>query len=188
MSKQTEAQERHIKEMKDQLKRKYGNSMAMEINDSLPLALKEKFLQNIIAMEEAEERPLFDYLEEKGLSLPSPDSLDNPRLHDKLWEVIEAMADINHLLYNTDHLSDRHLYEALWNDILREPTYLNPDDDKTVAHIDILGGCSNEDIMNRMKYYADEDERESYASEYPEDGIPDHVDPPFDRDRFLPGH
>jgi hypothetical protein len=125
---------------------------------------------------------------ENGVSLPEPDTLNDPQLHDKLWEVIRAMADVNQALYNTDHLSDRQLYEALWNDILREPASINPEDAQTFAHIDILGGCSEEDCLNRLKYYADEDERESYADSFAENEIPDHEDPPFDRDRHLPGH
>jgi hypothetical protein len=188
MSKKTVVKERHIQEMKDRLKKMHGDSMALEIKDSLPLELKEKFLERILAMEEAEERPLFDYLVEEGISLPSPDTLNDSQIHDKLWEVIRAMAAVNQIFYNTNHLSDRQLYELLWNDILREPTFIDPADTQTVAHIDILGGGSEEDCLNRLKYYADEEERESYAGEYPEDDIPNHEDPPYDRDRHLPGH
>jgi hypothetical protein len=188
MSEKSEAQEHHIQEMIDRLKKAHGNAMYLEINDSLPLALREKFLENILAMEEAEEHPLFDYLQDKGVSLPAPDDLNDLQLHEKLWEVIRVMAEMNQFLHHTDHLSDRELYGRLWNDILREPAYINPEDDQTIAAIDILGGCSTEDCMNRLKYYADEDERMTYADEYPEDQIPDHVDPPYERDRLLPGH
>ena len=53
-------------------------------------------------------------------------------------------------------------------------------------HIDILGGCSLQDIALYLKYYADEKTRESWRSEFPEEVMPDHVDPPYDRDRHLP--
>jgi hypothetical protein len=188
MSTKSEDQERHIREMKEQLFKKGGDSMELFVNDSLPLELKEKILGSILAMEEMEERPLFDYLQEQGMSLPKPKTLNDAEVHDKLWEVIHAMGELNQILYNTDHLSDRQLYEVLWKDILREPGYINPEDTKTVAHIDILGGCSDEDCRNRLKYYADEEERESFAGEYPEEDIPEHEDPPYDRDRHLPGH
>jgi hypothetical protein len=187
MSIKTEEQERHIQEMKERLFNNNGNSMDLFIKDSLPLELKEKILESILSMEEAEERPLFDFLKEEGIGLPRPDALKDSRLHDKLWEVIQAMADRNQFLYHTDHLSDRQLYETLWNDILRESVSMTPEDSGCVGYIDILGGCSDEDRVNHLKYYADEEEREAWAEEYPEDDIPDHEDPPYDRDRHLPG-
>jgi hypothetical protein len=180
-------QERHIQEMKERLHEKGGNSMELFIKDSLSPDIKERILESILSMEEAQERPLFDYLEEAGVSLPQPETLNDAQVHDKLWEVVQAMAELNQYLYNTDHLSDRQLYEALWNDILRESEFINPDDDCSAGYIDILGGCSEEDSLNRLKYYAEEDERDSWAEQYPEDSIPDHEDPPFDRDRHLPG-
>jgi hypothetical protein len=187
MSTKSKEQERHIQEMKEQLFKKGGSAMDLFIKDSLAIDMKEKILERILSMEEAEERQLFDYLEEEGVSLPQPETLNDAQVQDKLWEVIQAMAGLNQYLYHTDHLSNRQLYEALWNDILREDTFINPDDDSSAGYIDILGGCSEEDSQNRLKYYADEDEREDWAEEYPEDNIPDHQDPPFDRDRHLPG-
>jgi hypothetical protein len=187
MSTKSKEQERHIQEMKERLFKKGGSSMDLFIQDSLALDMKEKILEGILSMEEAEERQLFDYLEEEGISLPQPETLNDAQVQDKLWEVIQAMAGLNQYLYHTDHLSNRQLYEALWNDILREAASINPDDDSSAGYIDILGGCSEEDSQNRLKYYADEDEREYWAEEYPEDSIPDHEDPPYDRDRHLPG-
>jgi hypothetical protein len=187
MSIKSKEQERHIQEMKEQLFKKGGSSMDLFMEDSLALDMKEKILERILSMEEEEERQLFDYLEEDGVSLPRPETLNDAQVQDKLWEVIQAMAGLNQYLYHTDHLSNRQLYEALWNDILREEAFINPEDDSSVGYIDILGGCSEEDSQNRLKYYAEEDEREDWAEQYPEDSIPDHEDPPYDRDRHLPG-
>jgi hypothetical protein len=188
MSTNLKEQERHIQEMKDQLHKKGGDSMELFIKDSLPLDVKEKILESILSMEEEEqEQPLSDYLKEEGVSLLQPDTLDDAKVHEKLWEVIQAMAGLNQYLYHTDHLSDRQLYEVLLNDILTEPVFINPEDDFTAGYIDILGGCSEEDCLNRLKYYADEDDRELWAEEYSEEDVPEHEDPPYDRDRHLPG-
>jgi hypothetical protein len=187
MSIKSKAQERHIQKMKERLFKQGGDSMELFIKDSLAPDMKEKILESILSMEEAEERPLFDYLKEEGLSLPQPETLNDAQVQDKLWEVIQAMAGLNQYLYHTDHLSNRQLYEALWSDILREAVFIDPEDDCSVGYIDILGGCSEEDCKNRLRYYAEEDERESWADQYPEDNIPDHEDPPYDRDRHLPG-
>lgn len=54
------------------------------------------------------------------------------------------------------------------------------------CHLDILGGCSEEDIYLHHKYYASEEDRKDWRSQYPEDPLPDRVDPPYDRDLHLP--
>src|SRR5215210_3074015 len=89
--------------------------------------LKEVFQDYIDAFESAEERPLSAVLPEAGVSLPSPDELDDVQLKDKLWEVINTLALLGAFLHNTDHLSDRELYTELWSEILPEPTVLMPE-------------------------------------------------------------
>lgn len=57
---------------------------------------------------------------------------------------------------------------------------------ETNTHIDILGGCSDEDILLQMKYYADDEEREEWAKDFPDFEMPAKEELPYDRDRFLP--
>ncbi len=59
----------------------------------------------------------------------------------------------------------------------------NPD---SACHLDIIGSGSEEDIEIALKYYDDEEERAFWREQFPEDPIPDHEDPPYDRDRHLP--
>lgn len=120
------------------------------------LSKAELFEQEIRFMEGIGERPLFDLLEEGGVKLPAPETLDDGALYAKLWEVIRAMALLGHYLSSTDHLSDRELYERLWNEILREPACIPPVGSRAACQIDILGGCSAEDLAIRMKYYVPE--------------------------------
>ena len=103
-----------------------------------------------------------------------------------MWEVIRGLALLGAYLHNTDHLSDRELYEYLWTDALREPAVLQPTDPDFAYHFDLIGSGSEEDTRLYLKYYADEKERRSWAKEWPEDILPDHEQPPFDRDRQLP--
>ena len=87
-------------------------------------------------MEGVEEKPLIEQLEKGGIRVPLPGDLEDGHLHDKLWEVINAMALMGHYLIHTDHLSDRQLYEYLWSDILREPASICPDTSTVSCHID----------------------------------------------------
>jgi hypothetical protein len=88
-------------------------------------------------------------------------------------------------LERTDHLSDRELYSWLWKNALREELmgFGMPFGN---CHLDVLGGCSEEDLILGMRYYADPEERARWAKEFPDFPMPPSEKPPFDRDRRLP--
>jgi hypothetical protein len=151
-----------------------------------PKDLKEAFYDHVEAYESREPRPLLDVLAESGVSLPPPEELDDFQITARLWELIHGLALVGTFLHNTDHLSDRELYTDLWNEELREPTVLMPEDTAFACHIDMVGSGSLEHLNLYMKYYADDRERRSWLREWPDDDIPDHEDPPYDRDRRLP--
>jgi hypothetical protein len=176
---------RHIQEMKAQLQRHFGQPEPPFLGHFKSPKEEEEFLEHILFMEGVEEQPLFDALERGGIQLPAPATLDDVQLQAKLWEVINAMALLGQYLSRTDHLSDRELYERLWTEILREPASISPNSN-AACHIDILGGCSEDDLQLNLKYYADEEERVDWAEQYPHDIIPPHEDPLYDRDRHLP--
>jgi len=175
----------HIEEMKEQVLKLVENPEFLHLGGLISLEAQEKFLERILFMEGAEEKPLTELLENEGVRVPSPEGLDDAQLHAKLWEVINAIAGMGHYLSSTDHLSDRQLYEHLWGEILSEPTSVSPDTSTTACHIDILGGCSDEDLKLWMKYYADDDERLSWEDEFL-DEMPPKEPLPYDRDRYLP--
>jgi hypothetical protein len=118
--------------------------------------------------------------------LPPPDQLDDVRITEKLWEVIHALFLLRVFLGSTNHLSDRELYSELWNDSLHESAVLFPDNTDYSYHIDLCGSGSEEDNFTYMKYYADNERRARWARDWPDDVMPQHEDPPYDRDRLLP--
>lgn len=119
-------------------------------------------------------------------SLFPPDELDDTQLSAKLWDVIHALAVHRVFLHNTDHLSDRELYAYLWEDELREPMVLMPENSAYSCHIDILGSGSEEHMTLWLKYYANEVERQRWLEEWPQDPLPEPAKPLYDRDRRLP--
>jgi len=126
-----------------------------------------------------------DVLKERGVALPPAETLSDDELHDSLWNLIRAMADIGMFLQSTDHLSDRQLYEHLTKECLLVRTFLAPDNITFGQHIDIIGGFSNDDIRIYLTYYANEEERESFREGF-EGDFPESLPPPYDRDRLLP--
>jgi hypothetical protein len=135
--------------------------------------------------ETADEKSLFSALEDAGVALPYPDDLDDAQTNRKLWEVINALADLGVSLHNTDHLSDRELYAYLWSDALVERLKFTPDG---IVEHDIDGKWAGDvnPMQVYLKYYADERERRRHAIQFPEIIMPEHCDPPYDRDRLLP--
>ena len=126
----------------------------------------------------------FRRLLDAGVDLPDPAEVADGEIAAKLWEVIGALAALRVYLDSTNHLSDRALYGALWTTVLRQEVEML--DERAVWHVDLISGGGEDATRLYLKHYAGERERRQWAKEFPDDLIPDHADPPFDRDRKLP--
>src|SRR5687767_1974126 len=176
-------QEQRITKLREEIKKLGGSTMSIE---DMPADMEEEFLRHVIEYETAEPISLFRLLENSGLVLPAPKDLTDSSLAATLKETIERMASLGAYLLHTDHLSDRALYEYLYNDGLREEAVLFPENPSYAYMIDLTGSGSEEDNQIYLKYYADEKYRRDWANDWPDDTVPEHEDPPFDRDRSLP--
>ncbi len=175
-----------IAELKRQAQELVGGKMAEGELEECPPEVTEQFLEQVVAYEKAPWTTNFKQLEEAGMELPAPETLNDEQLTKKLWEVIHGLALLRVFLEDTNHLSDRELYTLLWSDMLREEVKAVPLDEDGAYHVSPLGGCSEEDIQLQMKYYADEDWRRHWLEDFPDFPMPEHEDPPYDRDRLLP--
>ena len=175
-----------IAELKRQAEELAGGEMVEGELEECPPEVTEQFWEQVVAYEKAPWTTHFKQLEESGMQLPAPETLDDEQLTSKLGELIQRLALLRVFLEETDHLSDRALYTLLWSDMLREETKAVPLDEDSACHMSPLGGCSEEDIQLQMKYYADENWRRHWLEDFPDFPMPDHEDPPYDRDRLLP--
>ena len=180
---QTDDQETRIAKLREQLEKIGGSPTTLE---SMPADMEEEFLRHVLEYETAEPISLLRLLENAGLEIPAPDQLDGTTLTAKLQEVIQRMATLGAYLLHTNHLSDRELYEYLYRDGLREEAVLFPENPSYAYMIDLTGSGSDEDNLIYLKYYADEEHRKPWALDWPDDPMPQHEDPPFDRDSSLP--
>jgi len=178
----------HIEEMKEALQELAGGQAIIgHVDGELPLALEEQFLEHVLAFERAEMVTHREVLARDGVTLPPPDEVTEEELAHTLAGVIHALARRRIFLTNTDHLSDRELYSLLCDDVLDGAGPLLPPESHTNCHIDLVSSGSEDDINLWLTYYADEPERADWARDFPDDRIPPHRDPPYDRDRGLPG-
>lgn len=148
--------------------------------------VEEEFLKYVLAYETAAMTTHMACLERAGYTPPPAASLDDDALRRELWTLIGKLADIRVFLYSTDHLSDRDLYTALYDDLLRHEVEDMSSDLDGAWHLDILGSCSDEDTELYLRHYADEDHRAHWRKQFPAEPMPQHEDPPYDRDRHLP--
>ncbi|HJX93732.1 MAG TPA: hypothetical protein VJ372_24760 [Pyrinomonadaceae bacterium] len=176
-------QEQRIAKLREEIRKMGGSAMSLE---DLPADIEEEFLRHVLEYETAEPISLFRMLENAGLELPPPESLSDVDVTTKLTETIGRMASLGAYLLHTDHLSDLALYEYLYNDGLREEAVLFPENPGYAYMIDLTGSGSEEDNHVYLKYYADEKQRQQWALDWPDDTMPEHEVPPFERDKHLP--
>ncbi len=152
--------------------------------DDCPPEVLEAFLESVVAFESARRSSLFERLSREACLTPAPDSISDPELPAKILEIAQALARQGFYLERTDHLSDRELYVKLWNDVLHEEY-----EDAGPGgrwHLDMLGSETDEDILDHLRYYADQESREMWREEFPDFELPPRLELPYDRDRFLP--
>jgi hypothetical protein len=176
-------QEKRIAKLKEEIEKLGGSTMSLE---DMPADVEEEFLRHVLEYETAEPVSLFRLLENSGQEILPPGQLDGAALTAQLQTIIERMASLGAFLLHTDHLSDAELYGYLYNDGLREEAVLFPENPSYAYTIDLTGSGSEEDNQIYLRYFADEEHRKQWAADWPDDPMPDHEDPPFDRDRHLP--
>lgn len=147
--------------------------------------IEEAFLENVLALETHGFVCPLDALAKDGFDLPPPEQLYDTALTTKLRELIRELGRRRLFLHCTDHLSDRELYTWPVTDALREELmgFGLPFGN---CHLDVLGGCSEEDIILSMRYYTSDEDRAQWLKDFPDFDMPPKEKPPFDRDRHLP--
>ena len=170
------SQEDRINGLKQQAEQAAGSEMTAWESDTLSAGQREQFWRRVVDYETAPTTNHFQQLTEAGLKLVDPEATDDGELTSKLWEVIAALARIQVFITSTNHLSDRELYTLLWRVTLREEIPMLPDD-RGFWHVSLLGDGGDRDTYLYLKYYADQDMREQWLADFPDDDMPAHEDP-----------
>jgi hypothetical protein len=158
----------------------------IDSSDALPLEEQNAYLRLVLAFDYPGTTTLTAELQRIGIDVVPPATLSDDALTEKLWEVINGLASLRVFLERTNHLSDRALYELLHGELLPDEMDELRTDDRSAWHLDVLGGCSEQDIELHLKYYADDEYRRMWQADWPDYNMPAHEDPPYDRDRLLP--
>jgi hypothetical protein len=103
-----------------------------------------------------------------------------------LWELLHNLALRGFFVQHTNHLSDRALYEELWQHSLRDPAHLPGRSPRGGWFHDMLGSWGDAEMQLWLRYYATDDERAKHAKEWPNDSIPPKEQLLHNRDWRLP--
>ena len=106
--------EKRIAELKREAQELAGGKMVEGGGEDTPPEVAEGFWKHVVDYEKAPWTTNFKQLEEAGIQLPAPETLNDEQLSKKLWDVINGLALLRVFLENTNHLSDRELYTELW--------------------------------------------------------------------------
>jgi len=187
MTNQTEKEaiRKRIAELKREADKLSGGIFASYESKATPPEILEQFWERVVALEKTPTTTNFAQLTAAGVDLPSPKELSDEEVSEKLNTIIEELAKLRVFLTNTNHLSDRELYQRLWERTLQEEIIPDPSPNASWT-IDLVSSGSPEDNELYLKYYADEFARAEWEDDWTDEPIPTHEDPPYDRDRRLP--
>ena len=162
--------------LRDELEPYLDESVVLVDVRRMSTPMENEFLASMLEWERAPILPLSRWFEPE-LVLPRPESLDDTRLRDALWDAIHKLYSRRIVLEMTDHLSDRQLYCLLYRDILPSPEK-KVNLPKNYLHWHCLDDCEDEETW--LRYYASDDERTTWAEDAGRE-LPPSEPPPFPR-------
>lgn len=145
-------------------------------SDEIPTEVENEYLEGMLAWERAPVLPIAEWFD-PPLRLPSPETLDDEQLHEALWDVVQKLYDKRIVLDFTDHLTDRQLYCLVYRDILPSPEK-KVNLPSSYLHWDCSDAAGDSEVW--LRYYATEDERQTWADEH-EAALPPSEVPPYPR-------
>lgn len=177
-----------IRQLRNQLDEISGGEAVFGSSDDEaggpPLEVELQFLEQVVGFETAAMTSWRKKLREAGYEMPPPESLDDEAVSLEVWQVIQRLSELHAYIDTTNHLSDRQLYERLYEQ-LDEPVEDMFPGPGSGYHLEMLASGDEEDDRIWLRYFADEQTRVEWRDEFGVD-LPPKEDPPYDRDRLMP--
>lgn len=138
-------------------------------------------------MDNAAWMPVREILVKYGFTPLRSAEVSDKHLYERLWELIHALATRRIYLSYTGHLDDRALYEWL-DEFLDEPNADCPLEAEINMRVDVSNGStgSDEGLQVWLRFHATEQDRADWMERFPEDLMPPREQPVSDRDSRLP--
>ena len=130
--------------------------------------------------------PPVEQLTKQNVELLPPSEITDETLTPILWELLHNLALRGFYVLHTDHLSDHELYAELWERGLRDPAYLPGRNPRGGWFHDFLGSWGEDEMRLWLRFYANDEERATYAKDWPNEKLPPKEPLRFNRDWCLP--
>ena len=147
--------------LRDEIEPYLDESVYLVDTERMSVRHENEFLSSLLAWERAPVLPISQWFEPE-LVMPSPQLLNDNEVVQQLHQVIGRLFEKNIVLLHSDHLSDRQLYRLILQDILpsQEKKVMLPEKYLEWQCLDIV-----EDEESWLRYYASDEERETWADE-----------------------
>lgn len=122
----------------------------------------------------------------RGMDFEYHPSMAEATVTRQLWRLLHALAKIQVTFTNTDHLSERELYQLLIEAILVQPIAQVCACSERGCVVDVVGIAVQDDPVPWLQHYASNRERMEWAKQNPGKGLPVPMPAPFARDALLP--
>jgi hypothetical protein len=94
---------------------------------------------------------LFEGLQEHGIDLPRPETLNEQQSAAKVVEVARALACLRIFLIGFEHMPPRKAYSRIWNETLWEGCYIEKRNPEACTFIDVSRSLPREDVLRFLK-------------------------------------
>jgi hypothetical protein len=121
--------------------------------------LGRRYLKSLEQFRANQPTTLWQALAEMGCEPRRPSEIGEDNLAKALERLILAMAQLHVFLTAVEHLSDRALYEELYEECADEDFLLWPHDPNFTVTVSFLCHGASDERQTWLRYYADEDER-----------------------------
>jgi hypothetical protein len=103
-----------------------------------PFDIRESDLEDVLQFESVGSGvSLFEGMQQHGLDLPRPETLDERQSARKVMEVFSALEDLRIFLIGFEAMSPSELYSTLWNQTLWEGCYVRKRNPGSITLIDV---------------------------------------------------
>jgi len=142
---------RKAQELEEELRQLADGDAEFWTSKDLPLDTWKTNLEDILAFESVGSgTSLFDGLQEHGLDLPRPETLDERQSAKKVEEVMRALLELQVILIGFNDMSARELYTKLWNETLWEGCYVRKRIPGAVTMMDVSHSLSKSEMRDAM--------------------------------------
>ena len=134
--------------LEEELKNMADGDASFWTSKDCPADLRETNLEDILAFEAVGSgTSLFDGLQQNGLDLPRPETLDERQSAKKAAEVVRALEELQVILIGFERMSARQFYWTLWNETLWEGCYVKKRTPGAVTIIDVSHSIPRSEIL-----------------------------------------